>query len=184
MAQQTLPFLAALCLSVGLATAPCVEAQDNSATVAPAVTAPTSSQKDGSSPAKAAVKKVWTNENVTDLHDNSTISTFNQTRALSPKPEHESQTVSLGTVAQYHDQIAKLEAQLPPLDRRIEALQEGIDGKPTGNGKDSTRRFGVRGGDWRTEESQLQANRDRIAAQISALRDEARHKGVLPSALP
>lgn len=183
MTQRTLYFLAALCVAAGLGAVPRIQAQDTSS-VAPKQATPTSSQNVQGSPVQPAAKKVWTNEDVTNLRDPSTVPTSNETLARPPKPEGESETVSQADVAHFHDQIVKLEAQLALLDQRIKALQDGIDGKPTGNGKDSTRKFGARGGDWRIEESQLQARRDRIAARISALQDEARHKRVSPNAIP
>jgi hypothetical protein len=185
MTRQKLLLLAPLCLSALLAVAPCVEAQDNS-TAVPATATSATSEENGSSPASPAAKKVWTNEDVTDLRDNSTISILGKPDTEPTTPANKPAIASNRKDAKrYHDQIVQLEAQLAQLDRQISVLQAGIDGKPTGDGKNSTRpRYGVREGDWPTEEAQLQATHNQITAHISALRDEARRKRVPPSALP
>jgi hypothetical protein len=84
----------------------------------------------------------------------------------------------------YQNQIAKLQAQIPPLDAQIDELQAAIEGKPTGNAKESTRPYGVKADQWPVELDQLQKKRNGIEAHISAFEDEARHNGVPPNALP
>jgi hypothetical protein len=84
----------------------------------------------------------------------------------------------------YRDQIARLQAKLPPLDAQIAELQAAIDGKPTGDAVKSTRPRGVKADSWPNELVALQKKRDDTAAQIAALQDEARHNGVAPNTLP
>ena len=84
----------------------------------------------------------------------------------------------------YHDQIAKLQAKLPPLDAQIAQLQAAINGEPTGDAKSSTRPKGVKSGDWREELADARQKRDAIAGKIAALQDEARHVGIPANALP
>jgi hypothetical protein len=192
MSHRPVVCLAALLFAVAFVTAG--RAQDNSATSstqAPAQPAGASGQVAQSSsqaaaPAAPSTKKVWTNDDVTDLRDNSAISTVGGSNAKSGRPaaNRQAATSKRGDPNWYRDQIAKLQAQLPPLDRQIAQLQDAIDGTPTGDSKTSTRPTGVRGGDWRTELIQLQTKRDSIAAHITALQDEARHNGVPANALP
>lgn len=143
---------------------------------------PSSSQTPA--PTAPAAKKVWTNDDVTDLRDNSEISSFGGSNAKPARAAGQGATSRHGDPNSYRDQIAKLEAQLPPLDHQIAQLQAAIDGTPTGDSQTSTRPFGVHGGDWRTQLAQLQTKRAGIAAHISALQDQARHSGVTPNTLP
>jgi len=126
-------------------------------------------------------KKVWTNEDVSDLRANSTISTVGHSTGSQARQPHASRPKD---AKWYHDQIEKLEKQLPAINARIAQLQAGIDGKFTGDAKESTRPAYGKFGDWKTELEQLEKQRDDIEARDSALRDEARHAGVPPNALP
>ncbi len=133
----------------------------------------------------ATPKKVWTNDNVTELRDNSQISTVGGTSVTPGRAGGKTVAGSNARNAQwYRDQIVKLEAKLPTLDSRIEQLREAIDGKAMGDGKTSSRPWSVKGDSWAREEAELQSKRDAIAAHIDALRDQARHNGVPPNTLP
>jgi hypothetical protein len=133
----------------------------------------------------AASKKVWTNDNVTELRANSEISTVGGTPASPGKADRKTGAGSKSHDAKwYRDQIVKLEAKLPPLDSQIEQLREALDGKAMGDGKTSSRPRAVKGDSWSREEAELQNKRDGIAAHIDALRDQARHSGVAPNTLP
>ena len=148
--------------------------------------APSSSS--GTTPSQAplaAPKRVWTNDNVTELRANSKISTVGR---MSASPGDAGRKTVAGSKAHdanwYRDQIVNLEAKLPPLDSQIEQLREGIEGKAMGDGKTSSRPRAVKGDSWAREEAELQNKRDGIAAHIDALRDQARHSGVPPNSLP
>ena len=136
------------------------------------------------SPAQSGGKKVWTNEDVDGLHDGSPISTF---KSADGKPAaHNARPVPRnGKDAKwYRDQIARLQAQIPPIDKQITELQDAIQGKATGDGKESKRPYGVKADQWPFELDQLQKKRDDIELRIEALQDEARHNGIPPGALP
>ena len=133
----------------------------------------------------ATPRRVWTNDNVTELRENSEISTVGGT-AASPR-EADGKTVAGSKTRDakwYRDQIVKLEARLPRLDSQIEQLRAAIDGEAMGDGKTSSRPRAVKGDDWAREEAELQNKRDAIAAHIDALRDQARHSGVALNTLP
>jgi chaperonin cofactor prefoldin len=133
-------------------------------------------------PAPTASKKVWTNDDVTDLRGESTISTVGQPSAKnSDKPAPNAKN---GNAKSYQAQIARLEAQIPQLDAQIAELQAAIDGKPTGDGKTSQRPRGVKADDWSVEMQQLHKKRDDTVDKIATLKDQARHQGVPPNALP
>lgn len=141
------------------------------------------SQAASTASAQPASKKVWTNDDVSGLREDSTVSTLTQPNAKPAKTG--AKPAPKGRDAKwYQNQISRLQAQIPPLDTQIAELQAAIEGKPTGNSKESTRPLGVKADPWPVELDQLQKKRDGIQAQISALEDQARHDGVPPGALP
>ncbi len=155
----------------------------------PAAEAPTAS---GQTPAQSSVqqtpaKKVWTNEDVGELRNESAISTFgsNSKSSTAKSSSAGQKPASKGKDAKwYRDQITKLEASVPPLDDQIAELQAAIDGKPTGNGTESARPRGVKADSWPVEMDNLQKKRSTVLSQINALYDDARHNGIPDSALP
>jgi hypothetical protein len=182
MSRWTLYFLAALSLA-GIA-APVSRAQNTLPLPPPAPSATQTSSTSQTVPV-ASAKKVWTNEDVGGLRDQSKISTFVASSSKARQPVNQSANPSKGRDAKwYHDQIARLQAQVLPLDSQIADLQSALNGTPTGDSKSSSRPAGVRGGDWRTEMTGLEAKRDDMEARIGALRDEARHQGIPAEALP
>jgi hypothetical protein len=174
----------------GLVAAASAYAQAPSSQPAPAVQpAPMNSAsaqppgQDSSAP-PAPVKKVWTNENMGKSQGQPEISTFksadskNGNAAAKPHPAHPHDP------GWYRDQIAKLQAQIPPLDKEIAEIQATIDGKPTGDTVQSTRPAGVKFDSWQHELAQAKQKREDFLDKISALQDEARHNGVNPNQLP
>jgi hypothetical protein len=182
MSRPILPFLALLILAGG--TAATGVAQDASP---PASSAPSSQEATiALQPATIApTKKVWTNDDVGDLREHSEISTVGGPSGTGTRPGQKGALAPKGKDAKwYQAQIAKLEAQIPPMDSQIASLQSAIDGNATGDTKTSTRTYGVKGGDWRTELLDLQAKRADIESHIDALEDEARHSEIPARALP
>ncbi|MFY9690552.1 MAG: hypothetical protein WAJ86_11505, partial [Candidatus Acidiferrales bacterium] len=81
----------------------------------------------------------------------------------------------------YQNRIAGLEAKLPPIDDQIGQLQAALSGQTV----NTVRKWGgTKPDDWRVELADLQKKHDDIQDQINALKDQARHDGVPPSALP
>jgi hypothetical protein len=133
-------------------------------------------------PAPTPAKKVWTNEDVTDLRGVAPISTVGSTDPnVGKKPK---QTANNRNPRGYQTQIARLEGQIPSLDAQIAELQAAIDGKPTGDAKVSQRPRSVKADDWNVEMQELQKRKQDILDQIATLKDEARHQGVPPNTLP
>jgi hypothetical protein len=177
MNYRPLVFLAAVLCMAGAETS--ARAQSSSS----GATAPTTGQPSATAtPAPPSGKKVWTNDDVSDLRGESVISTVGSysTKAVE-KPTPNTKNANAKS---YQTQIARLEAQIPPIDSQIAELQAAIDGKPTGDGKTSQRPRSVKTDDWSVEMQDLQKKRDGIVAQIAALKDQARHQGVAPNALP
>jgi hypothetical protein len=136
-----------------------------------------------SSGQQAPAKKVWTNDDVSDLRDQSVISSFGASKVKSSTRSQK--PTSKGKDANwYRNQITKLQAKVPPLNDQITELQAAIEGKPTGNGKESARPRGVKADSWQAEIDELQEQRDGILSQINALYDDARHNGIPDGDLP
>jgi len=141
--------------------------------------APTGTQT--SSATDPAPRKVWTNEDVPTLREDSTISTVG---ARPTSGTVHKATSSRQDAKWYSDQITKLEAQLPAINDKIAQLQAGIDGKFTGDSQSSTRPKSATFGNWQIELAQLQKQRDDLQSRIDGLRDQARRQGIPPNALP
>jgi peptidoglycan hydrolase CwlO-like protein len=187
--RQMLVLVAALVLLEGSFLAVTARAQNGSAQPAKAPSSapapsPAPDAAIGTAPTTAPttpVKKVWTNEDMGAVHSNSAISTFSggdnkpaNAKPVAAKPNSKS-------AKQYQTQIANLQAKLPPLDAQISELQAGLSGATV----NSTRPYnGVKLDDWRDQLARLQKQREDIAAQISALQDEARHSGVPDNQIP
>jgi hypothetical protein len=175
-----LSFAAGMFLSATNAGALC--AQSNPPPPAPAQAA--------DSAAQTAPKKVWTNDNVKTPEGQPEVSTFQPENRGTSQPDGKVRGKSAASTRNnrdakwYQDQIAKLQAKIPPLDAQIVELQAAIKGEPTGDAKSSARPRGVKADSWEGEMAQLQKQRDDIVDKIAALQDEARHNGVSPSALP
>jgi uncharacterized protein YukE len=191
MNRRTLLFVAGLAVAAALSVPGIARAQGSAAgqtapagdAAAPAA-APSNpsatANANGASPTTAPAKKVWTNEDMGEVHKNSVISTFS---ASSSKPGNAKAAgnAKVGNAKQYQDQITKLEAKLPPLDDQIAELQATLNGTTV----NSTRHYsGTKIDDWHQELLQLQKQRDDISAKIGALQDEARRNGVPANQIP
>lgn len=153
------------------------------AVLSPAVRAQDSSPAPSAQPAE---KKVWTNDDVSDLRAGSPISTVGTDSGSVSAMSGQSAagTAKRRDAKWYRDQILKLQNQLPALNDKIAQLQAGIDGKATGDGKQSTRPLHAGAGDWQVELAQLQKQRDDIEARINTLQVQARRAGIPANALP
>lgn len=150
-------------------------------TQAPDAQAPPNSD----SAAQPAPKKVWTNEDVPVLREDSLISTVGK----STNGQHNSASANRPAPATkdgkaYAAQITNLQTKLAPINDQIAQLQAGIDGKFTGDGQKSTRPTYAHADDWRDQLARLEKQRDDINARIDAIRDQARRAGVPPNTLP
>lgn len=127
-------------------------------------------------------KKVWTNDDVTDLRDHSAISTVGEQNPKAAGVGHKpGQAARNKDASWYSDQIEKLQAKIRPLDDKIGQLQAALNGQTVS----TTRQYGsVRPDDWRDQLARLQKERQDINVMIAQLRDEARHAGVALNAIP
>jgi hypothetical protein len=129
---------------------------------------------------ESASKKVWTNDDMTDVAHGPTPAKppANTAKVSATKAAVAPKTKSSQW---YRDQIVKLQAQLPLLESQISELQAALSGEAVSE----TRKYGgVKLDDWSVELKQLQQKRDDIFAKIAVLEDQARHDGVAPNSLP
>jgi uncharacterized protein YukE len=196
MNRRTLLFVGALVVAAAVSVPGAARAQGSAAgQTAPAgdATSPAAAQANTSATANAnstssataatasaPAKKVWTNEDMSDVHKNSVISTFSATNNK-PGTGKPAGNAKGGNAKKYQDQITNLQAKLPPLDEQIAELQATLNGATM----NSTRHFsGTKIDDWHEELVQLQKQREDITAKISALQDEARRNGVPENQIP
>lgn len=143
--------------------------------------APTSGSTQSQPQPPSPQKKVWTNENLGGSHsqpDDSSAAAqpgSNAGSAAAAKPK------SKKDAKWYHDQIAKLQAQIPPLDKTIAELQAALEGKTL---NEPLHYGGNRIGDWKEQLDKLQTKRQDTLDKIAAIEDEARHNGIQPNTLP
>jgi hypothetical protein len=185
------PFVSIAALSLAAFFAAPARAQNSPATPPTEQAQPAAAPQANAPDAKPAgapqlAKRVWTNENMPS-HDPAGASASQGSNGSTVAPNGGARpkaSTSNKDEKWYRDQISKLQAKLPALDQGIADLQAAINGKPTGNGETSSRPRGVKTDDWATQLRDLQKQRDDILARIDALKDEARHKGVSPNAMP
>jgi hypothetical protein len=190
MNRRTLLFVAVLALTMAVLAPNRARAQGSSeGQTAPAGNAAASAQSDTATAAHsnattttaAPAKKVWTNEDMGDVHKNSVISTFS---ATSNKPANGKPTAAAKgnkDAKNYQTQITRLQEKLPPLDEQIAQLQAAL----TGDTVNSTRHVGgAKIDDWHDELVRARKEREDIVVRISALQDEARRNGVPANQIP
>jgi len=186
---RTPVFLALLVCSLPVA-APAL-AQSNSPGASPAApseqTTQTPTQDTSVASVQPPAKKVWTNEDMSDVRDGSGIPNHPAPGkkpvggAVKQPPLKAATSPKTKDAKWYQDQIAKLQVQLPPIESQISDLQAALSGQSV----DAVRKFGwLRPDDWNAQLVQLQQKRDGIFTKIGALEDEARHDGVAMNTLP
>jgi hypothetical protein len=133
-------------------------------------------------PSQSTTKRVWTNEDMGDIHRNSSISTFSGSATKPTKPGEKATPAATSRDAKrYQDQIAALRAKLPPLDDKISKLQAVLNGNTVTETRSAG---GAHIDDWHEELVKLQKQRDDVELKISSLQDEARHNGVPENQIP
>src|SRR6201984_555111 len=126
-------------------------------------------------------KKVWTNDNLSGSHSQADDSSATVQPASNSDSTAPAKSKSKRDAKWYHDQIAKLQAQIPPLDKSIAELEAALDGKTL---HEPLHYGGNRIGGWKEQLQQLQTKRQDTLQKITALADEARHNRIATHALP
>ena len=184
MNHRTLALLGAVALAAMFSPTARAQTSQPDPPAQPAPAAPTTPAS-STSPAPATqepAKKVWTNDDVSDLRGSSPVSTVGNAKSSSGKPALRNASSAHNKDARsYHDQIARLQAQLPPIDQKIGELQAALSGKQV----TEDRHFGgVKPDDWNAELARLQKQRDDIQTKIAMLEDQARHAGAPANQIP
>lgn len=155
--------------------------------IAPSSAQPVASNTAGASAGATAAqsadptKKVWTNDDLNDLHATTPQAPNSGTPKRPAARSAKSPAQKTTSAAYYQQQIARLQAQIPAIDSQIAELQAALSGKPV----EEPRKYGwQRPDDWQTQLTDLQKKRADLEAQIQALEDQARHNGVPASAIP
>ena len=132
-------------------------------------------KKDSPAPTVAPKpKKVWTNDDMSELHANSALSVVGtQKRKTQLTYYYPNPGQSEYMVKMYRQQIDQLQAQADSIDKQIANLHDAMNGKTV----DSSRNYdpwGGKQGDWNSQIDQLQKNRDNVLKQIDAVQDQIR----------
>ncbi len=152
-----------------------------SATRAQTTSAPTQTPAPAQSQPQTPQKKVWTNDNLAGSHSQLTETSASAQQNSNSSSTPPAKPKSKKDAKWYHDQIAKLQAQIPPLDKTIAELQAALDGKTL---NEPLHYGGNRIGDWKEQLQQLQTKRQDTLDKIVSLEDEARHNGVPTNEIP
>jgi hypothetical protein len=136
--------------------------------------------KDSTSPADATKpKKVWTNENLSDA--NGTVSVVgdakSKTKSSSSKP------ADAQYIASTRRQLGKLQSQIADADKQIVDLTNFSKGEPSTGAGGIKLNKGYNREPIEVQIRTLQEKKKDLQAQIDALLDEARKKGVEPGQL-
>ena len=148
------------------------EATPNTQTSAQPAAAPDKKDSPDAKPAPKP-KKVWTNDDMADLHANSTVSVVGNQKKNANPTYYPPAGQTENAVKMYRQQIDQLQAQVASIDKQIANLQDAKNGKTV----DSTRKYdpwGGKLGDWDSQIEQLQKSRDGVLQQIDSLESRIR----------
>jgi uncharacterized protein YukE len=131
-----------------------------------------SDKKDSPAP-KAAQKpkKVWTNDDMSDLHANSTVSVVGSQKKNAQPTYYPAPGQSEYAVKMYRQQIDQLQTQVAGIDKQIASLHDAMNGKTV----ETSRKYDPWGGkqeDWNSQIDQLQKNRENVLQQIDSLESQ------------
>lgn len=152
----------------------------NSASAASTTPAPVAADQTASTDKKDSAaatpatkpKKVWTNDDMGDLRQNSTVSVVGkQKRNTQPNYYNPPAGQTEYMVKMYRQQIDQLEAQANEIEKQIANLQNAKNGKIV----DSSRAYdpwGGKQGDWSTQIAQLEKSKENILKQIDSIQEQ------------
>lgn len=152
-----------------------------SATRAQTTSAPTQTPAPPQSQPQTPQKKIWTNDNLGGSHSQQSDTSASAQQSPNSSSTAPAKARSKKDARWYHDQIAKLQAQIPPLDKTIAELLAALDGKTL---NEPLHYGGNRIGDWKEQLQQLQTKRQDTLDKIAVLEDQARRDGVATNELP
>ncbi len=126
-------------------------------------------------------KKVWTNDNLGDVSA-SAISQVGDDRNSSPGKNAAAKPASSEVVAAYRKQLTILQAQLASVEKKIADLKSFSKGEASGaNGLQLHKRYSTEPVE--DQVRKLEEKRKSLAAQMDAVFDAARKRGIEPGQL-
>ena len=152
-----------------------------------ATTSPDSTSQNQPAPSSApdsvaknsSAKKVWTNENLSQANGKVSVigDTRNQKYTMTPvKPPDPA------TISRIRENLDKLQGQLDTVNKQLTAFKEFQEGEPVVKGSDDAQK-GYSRMPVNQQMTVLQEKKKKLEAQIDALFDEARKKGIDPGQL-
>lgn len=165
-----------LCLLIGIFPALCCAQNAQESSTPPAASqppAPAAAPKDpsGSATLTEKSKKVWTNEDVKTTGGVSVIGDQRNQKYTMTKPPDPA------LVAKYKGNLQKLQTQLADVNKQLKAFEDFKEGKPVSEGgQDMSHGYSRIPVNQQT--AKLLDKRQQLEAQIDALYEEARKKGI------
>ena len=137
---------------------------------------------DASTPAEPKkARKVWTNENLTEL-SGSGISLIGDAKDSQSRKSSAATPASSQVIASFRKQLAAFQAQLADLDKQIADLKNFSKGEPSHtSGLQIHKRYTME--PVQEQVLKLQEKRKVLAAQMDSLFDAARKRGIEPGEL-
>ena len=132
------------------------------------------------SPAKTSTpKKVWTNENMSEASGSISVVGDKRNQKYSMTP---AKSADPGTISRIRQELQKSQSQLVEVNQKLASFKEFQAGETVSKGDDENSKGYIR-----TPVNQqiaaLEQKRKKLEAQIDALVDEARKKGIEPGQL-
>jgi hypothetical protein len=153
--------------------------QSSAASQAPDESATSNDANTPAEPKKA--KKVWTNENLTDV-SGSAISQIGDAKNGASRKSAASKPVSSQVIASYRKQLAAFQAELTDLDKQIADLKSFSKGESAHtNGLQMHKSYTME--PVQDQVSKLEAKRKILAARMDSVFDAARKRGIEPGQL-
>jgi hypothetical protein len=126
-------------------------------------------------------KKVWTNENLSEA--NGAVSVVGNPKAGAKSPSSPVKSVDAKYIGDTKKQLEKLQGEISDLDKQINQLKNFSAGEPASYSGATKINKSYNRDPVNIQIQELQDKRKQTQAQIDALLDEARKKGVEPGQL-
>jgi chaperonin cofactor prefoldin len=127
----------------------------------------------------APPKKVWTNDDLPSTKGGISVVGDKRNQKSSPAP---AKTADPGTVSRIRQELQKLQAQLDDVNLKLTSFKEFQEGE-TVTKADGETSYSYTRTPVNQQMSGLQQKKKKLEAQIDALNDEARKKGIEPGQL-
>jgi hypothetical protein len=140
---------------------------------------PSSATASASTAKSPTANKVWTNDNLTQARGS--ISVVGDKRNQKPEGS-QPKPADPGAVARIRQDLQKLQSQLDDLNKKLISFKDFQQGETVTTGTDENSTAYTRT-PVNQQISALEQKKKKLEAQIDALEDEARKKGILPGQL-